>query len=174
MNTLQTSWNPRAARWMGLALVIALVGATSLTASAAPGGGGFHPGEAGPLGPSMGGPLMSGRHAGRMLDAVNATADQRSQIAQIMQLAHADLKAQREAGRTVHEQLRQAFTQPVVDANVIESLRVQVLAQHDQSSRRMMQAMLEVSRVLTPEQRAQLAEMAAKRGPMKGRRGPPQ
>ena len=37
-----------------------------------------------------------------------------------------------------------------------ESVRQQMLAQHDQSSKRMLQAMLDVSKVLTPAQRAKL------------------
>ena len=41
-----------------------------------------------------------------------------------------------------------------------------MMQQHDQASRRMMQAMLEVSRVLTPEQRKLLAERMAQRGEM--------
>jgi periplasmic protein CpxP/Spy len=170
MNSLQTSWNRRAARWLGATLFVALAGASVLTAEAAPDGAREHRhGDAGP----MGAPFMGGRHAARMLDAVQATPEQRSQIAQIMQAAHADLQAQREAGRGVHEQLRQAFTQPAVDANVVESLRLQLLSQHDQASQRMMRAMLEASRVLTPEQRAQLADLASQRRAKRGHRAPP-
>ena len=89
-----------------------------------------------------------------------------------METARNDLKAQRDAGRAVHDQMRQLFAQPTVDARVAETLRQQAMAQHDQSSRRMMQAMLEVSRVLTPEQRAKLAEMAAQRRANMERRNP--
>jgi Spy/CpxP family protein refolding chaperone len=39
-------------------------------------------------------------------------------------------------------------------------------ARQDQASKRMLQAMLEASRVLSPEQRQQLAERANKRGAM--------
>jgi protein CpxP len=45
-----------------------------------------------------------------------------------------------------------------------------MLAQHDQASKRMMQAMLEASRVLTPEQRAKMADMAGQRRAMMERR----
>jgi Spy/CpxP family protein refolding chaperone len=78
----------------------------------------------------------------------------------------ADLRAQREAGRDLRQQMMQAFTQPTVDANTVEALRQKMLAQHDQASRRMMQAMLDVSRVLTPEQRTQLAQHMQQRGEM--------
>jgi protein CpxP len=57
----------------------------------------------------------------------------------------------------------QVFTAPNVDANAAEALRQQMLAQHDQVSRRMLTAMLDISRVLTPEQRARLAARAQER-----------
>ena len=38
-----------------------------------------------------------------------------------------------------------------------------MLSRHDQASKRMMQAMLDVSRVLTPEQRQQLAQQMKQR-----------
>jgi Spy/CpxP family protein refolding chaperone len=52
----------------------------------------------------------------------------------------------------------QIFTAPTVDAAAAESVRQQMLTQHDTASRRVLQAMLDISRVLTPEQRAKLAE----------------
>jgi len=51
----------------------------------------------------------------------------------------------------------QIFAAPTVDAAAAESVRQQMLAQHDQASKRMLQAMLDVSNVLTPEQRAKMA-----------------
>ena len=77
------------------------------------------------------------------------------------------MMAQHEAGRALREQSMKLFTQPTVDANAAEALRQQMLQQHDQASRRMMQAMIEASRVLTPEQRKQMADrMAQRRGMM--------
>jgi Spy/CpxP family protein refolding chaperone len=58
------------------------------------------------------------------------------------------------------------FTQPVVDANAVEALRAQQMQRHDQASRRITQAMIEVSRVLTPDQRKQLAERMKQRHEM--------
>jgi Spy/CpxP family protein refolding chaperone len=58
------------------------------------------------------------------------------------------------------------FAQPTVDARAVETLRQQMLQQHDQSSRRWMQAMLDASAVLTPEQRKQLAERMQQRREM--------
>jgi len=55
------------------------------------------------------------------------------------------------------------FAQPTVDARAVEALRQQMVQQHDQSSRRWMQALLDASAVLTPEQRQQLAERMKQR-----------
>lgn len=116
------------------------------------------------------GALMHPRMAERVLDSIGASAEQKAQIEQIMGAARADLKAQREAGATLREQARTLMTQPTVDARAAETLRQQFMAQHDQASKRTMQAMLDVSRVLTVEQRRALAERAAAR-PLPQRRG---
>lgn len=142
-------------------LVIALAGTLTLSAYAQPGphaeGAAFFVGHHGP---------HMGHMIDRMLDGVNATEQQRAQIKQITQAAAADLKAQREANRGLREQMMQAFTQPTVDANAVEALRQQQLAAHDQISKRMTQAMLDASKVLTPEQRKTLAEKMKKRHDM--------
>ena len=107
--------------------------------------------------------MMMGRMGDHMLDGLNATDAQRTQIKQIMQAARDDLKTQREAGRALRERGMQIFAAPTVDAAQAESVRQQMVAQHDASSRRMLQAMLDASRVLTPEQRAKLAERMKER-----------
>ena len=148
----------RSARLAGAAVLVAVLGTVTLSAFAMPSG---HGGG----GPGMG-MMMGGRGLERMLDGVNASAEQRTQIKAIAERTRSDMQAQREAGRATRQRLMTLFAQPVVDANAAEALRAQMLQQHDQSSRRMMQAMLEVSRVLTPEQRKQLADRAAQRGAM--------
>jgi Spy/CpxP family protein refolding chaperone len=112
----------------------------------------------------QGAPEHLGRMIDHMLDGVSASDAQRSQIKQITQAAAADLKGQREAARGSREKAAQVFAAPNVDAAAAEALRQQLLAQHDQSSRRMLQAMLDISSVLTPEQRAKLAERFKQRG----------
>lgn len=100
---------------------------------------------------------------GRMLDRVGATDEQKAQIEQIMQSARADLKAQRDAGASTREQARALFAQPNIDARTAETLRQQLMAQHDQASQRMTQAMVEASRVLTVEQRQALVQQTEQR-----------
>jgi periplasmic protein CpxP/Spy len=144
-------------RLLLIGLLVALAGTFALTAYAHGGHHGRHGGH---------GMMFMGRGLDRMLDTVNATPEQRSQIQQISRAAMTDLRAQREASRGLRERSLQLFSQPNVDAGAAEQLRQQMMAQHDQASRRMMQAMLDVSRVLTPEQRAQLAERMKQRREM--------
>lgn len=129
-------------------------------------GGGY---GMGPMGPGAGhhgaGMMGSGRHAERMLDGVGATAEQKAQLRKIHETAFADLKPLREAARTLRQQMQAQFAQPNVDANAVEALRQQLQANREQASKRMMQAMLDGSRVLTPEQRKKMAErMEQRRG----------
>jgi len=149
---------------MLVALLVAAAGLTAVTAQAQPMAGwhGRHGpmmGDEGPRGPGMG-------LSERMLDRVKATPEQRTQIRSIMDAARKDLQGQRDAARALRDQLVQQFTQPNVDANAVEALRQKQLAQHDQTSKRMMQAMVEASRVLTPEQRSQLANAMKQRRDM--------
>ena len=111
----------------------------------------------------MGSPERIDRMVDHLLRDLNATDAQRAQVKQIAQAAAADLKAQRESSRGLHEQAMQLFAQPTVDANAVEALRQQRMVAMDQSSKRMSQAMIEISRVLTPEQRTQLAERMKQR-----------
>lgn len=153
------------------AVALALVAATGWTTAHAHGGGMMgmspmgHHAAMGTGGPGAGAPMM-GRMLERMLDQVGATPEQRTQIRAIADAAAADLQAQRDAGRALREQSMQLFAQPTVDANAVEAQRQKMLQHQDQVSRRMTQAMLDVSRVLTPEQRAQWAERMGQRKQM--------
>jgi Spy/CpxP family protein refolding chaperone len=147
---------------------VALAGVLAQSAVASPFG---HGGPGGPGGGpgAMGAPgllMAPPHHVDRLLDSVNASAEQRTQIRQILQVARDDLKPLHEAGRKLHEQAQALFAQPAIDAAAAEALRQKLLAQHDQASKRMLQAMLDVSRVLTPEQRKALADRASQRRAM--------
>ena len=106
---------------------------------------------------------MGGAHLMEALDDVGATEAQRQQIQQIMRASREEMQAQREQGRSLHQQMLQAFGAANIDANVVESLRKQQMALHDQASQRMSRALVEAARVLTPEQRAKLTEKMSKR-----------
>ena len=163
----------RSSRLVLATLLVAAAGAFALNAEAAADGvggaggpgmhGGMRGGEGGP-GMGLGLGMMGNPHRmERVLDSVNASAEQRTQIRQIMQTAHADMKNQHQAGKALHEQNRALFAQPNVDARAVETNRQQLMAQHEAASKRMSQVMLDVSRVLSPDQRKQLSERMAER-----------
>lgn len=92
----------------------------------------------------------------RMLDLAGASADQKARVRDIFAAMRKDLRAQFEAGRAQHQQMSQLLLAPTLDANAVEALRQKMLAQHDVASRRVTQALLDASAVLTPDQRTKL------------------
>jgi Spy/CpxP family protein refolding chaperone len=152
----------RGIRRVALGLLMAVAGTVAVSAWAqahGPRGGG----DFGGPGMFMGPPEHAGRAVDHLLDGLNATDAQRTQVKQIVQAAATDLKAQHDAARGLHEQGLALFTAPVVDARAVETLRQQTLAQHDQASKRVTQALLDISAVLTPEQRVKLGERIKQR-----------
>ena len=150
------------ARLMIVVLVVAAAGAFASIAQAQPspgprGGDARHAMHGGPGGP------FGGRMLERALDSVNATSEQRTRIHDIMKAAASDVRQQREASRGLREQSMALFAQPTIDARAVETLRQQMLQQHDQTSRRWTQAMLDAAAVLTPDQRKQLADTMKQR-----------
>lgn len=143
-------------RVMKATLLVAALSGAAISAQAQPMGG--HGAGHGP-GMMMGG----GPRIEHILEAVDASDAQRAQVQQIVRAAMVDLKAQRQAGRQLHQQGLALFGAPLVDASAVEALRVQMLANHDQVSRRTSQMLIEVSRVLTPEQRAKFVARMQKR-----------
>lgn len=132
-------------------------------------GHGAHPGH---HKPGKAGGAGHGAHPGlpfagpgfdRMLDDIQATPEQRQQIRAITDQARKDLRALHEQGRAQHHGAMALWTSPKLDAAEAEKQRQQVLAHHDQVSKRVTQAMLDVGRVLTPEQRAQAAAQLKER-----------
>jgi len=154
----------RMLRRIAAPLVVALVAGAGVAALASPHhGGDDHHGRMHAAGhpDAQGGAAMlplQGRGLERMLDRLEASAEQRTQIQAIAQAVRADLEAGREAGQALRAQMADLFAQPSIDAAAVETVRQQMMARHDQASQRMTQAMLEIGQVLTPAQRSQLAE----------------
>lgn len=131
------------------------------------------------------GPHHEGRHAGRMpglpllapgpaldhlLDEVQATPEQREQLRRIADNARSELRAGAESRRADRQKLGELFAQPVVDEAAVEALRRKMVARHDEASKQAQAAMLQVSRVLTPEQRLTLVAQLKQQGEPMGRR----
>jgi periplasmic protein CpxP/Spy len=174
--TLTAAADPSARRrtqWVMIGMLMTLLAAIGVSAWAqtpppapgmngAPGmhrggmrGGGMHDGMG--MGPGMmfhGSPERIGRMVDFMLDGLHASDAQRTQIKQIAVQAAGDLKTQATSGKAARQRSLQLFTAPTIDAAAIEQARQQMLQQHDQMSRRVTQALIDVANVLTPEQRA--------------------
>jgi Spy/CpxP family protein refolding chaperone len=140
-----------------VATVVAALAVGGVAAQAQPGPG--HRG--GPVMMAPGG--LFGGHMEHLLDAVNATDTQRSQIEAIFKAARQDLAGQRDAGMKLHQQMATLYTAANIDAAAIEAVRAQISAQHEAASKRLSQASIDAARVLTPEQRAKIGELMKKR-----------
>jgi periplasmic protein CpxP/Spy len=167
--TAKAQPNQRGMRFVLLSMLVAVSATVAMSAWAQP----MRHGQGGPGGGMMlgGSPERVARGVDRMLDGLNATDAQRAQVKQIAQAAATDMKAQHEATRALREKSREIFAAPTVDAAAAESVRQQLVVKHDEKSRRMLQAMLDVSRVLTPEQRAKMAERMKQRAEHRHERG---
>lgn len=126
-------------------------------------------GQGGP-GMHQRGPGGHGGHGGfdgqrllHMLDDIGASEAQVSQIQAIFRTAREELRAQAGQGQGLHLQMLQAWAQPAIDAAALDALRKQQLAQHERVSARMQAAFVEAGRVLTPEQRVKMLDLAKKR-----------
>jgi Spy/CpxP family protein refolding chaperone len=154
-------------RWMMVSVLVVAAAAVAVSAEAQERPHGPRGGDGGPGMMMFGGPPgHMARRIDHMLDGLNATDAQRAQIKQIATAAATDLQAQREAGKGLRERSLQIFTAPNIDAAAAESVRAQMQAQHEQASRRTLQAMLDIGKVLTPEQRVKIGERMKERGAM--------
>lgn len=158
---------PPAWRYVAVGLAVSIAGAFGVIslasaharADAPPQAGAMHgPGGGSPGMPGMGGMPLGGPMLDRMLDDVQATASQREQLRKIADAARADLQPTGDAARADHARLAELFSQPAVDPAAVEALRQQMLARHDLVTKRLNVAMLDAAKVLTVEQRQQLAE----------------
>jgi Spy/CpxP family protein refolding chaperone len=150
-------------RLLAASTALALAGGLMQTAAAAPYSVHGGPGSMPAMGQMDSLLVAHPRQLERLFDGIGASAEQRAQILQIAQDARADLRAQREAGRGLREQGQALFVKPVVDEAAVEDLRLQALAEHDKASRRMVRALLDMSLVLTAEQRQTLAQLMEER-----------
>ena len=167
-------------RMAGLAALSGLV-ALSLTSQAqAQGMGG--PGMGGTGGERMGhghhgGPGRMGaegmgkfaeRRIERIIKEVGGTPEQKDKLLAISKATIADMKPLREQHMQARQKAIGLLAAPTVDRAALEQLRAQEVQWADAMSKRMTQSMADSAEVLTPEQRAKLAELMKKR--MEGRK----
>jgi Spy/CpxP family protein refolding chaperone len=133
-------------------------------------------GAAGAMGGGMGPQFMeigmrhgghfAGRGLGRALEAVDATAEQEERIWAIIDGARAELRPMMREFRDTRTAVMELVAAPTIDRAAAEALRAERIAAIDEASKKLTAAALDAAEVLTPEQRARLAER------MKERRGP--
>ena len=93
-----------------------------------------------------------------MLDEVDASDDQRERVRAIATAAIADMGEFHDFKRAGREAFVDALTQETVDREALEALRQSKLEAADRASGRLLTALADAAEVLTPAQRAALAE----------------
>lgn len=150
-----------------------LIGAALAVAAASPAAW-AHGGRAmqGPMGfglgpglaaPQADDPARLDRWLDHMAQTLQLQPAQRDEIRRIAQAAAQDLRPLRDEARSLHEERRRLWTQTTLDAAAVETLRQRTLALHDRLSARVDRTLLDIGRVLTPQQRQQLADRMAHR-----------
>jgi Spy/CpxP family protein refolding chaperone len=82
-----------------------------------------------------------------------------------MKAAASDLASTRSQHANDRRQMITLFSAQTIDSAKLEQLRVQQMQLADTASRRMLQAMVDAANVLTPDQRAKLAQKRLQHGP---------
>lgn len=151
----------RAALFAAVGSVFAVVGAKVMAHGH---GHGFGPGGDPEMMRKMGETGL--RH---MLSRAGASDVQQAKVVAIMDAAFRDLQPMREQHLAARKALAELMARPTVDRAGLEAIRAEQIRLAETASRRMTQAMADSAEVLTPEQRAKLAERMKQFG---GRGGP--
>ena len=96
------------------------------------------------------------------LSRINATEAQRTQVKSVVQAALEDLLQLREEHQANRKAMIAALIEPEVDRAELDRIRSAEISLADRASRRIVTALADSAEALTPEQRAQLAEMAGR------------
>ena len=111
------------------------------------------------------GPMMAGRstddhleHVQMMLTKIGASDAQKTQIEAILKPALDDMKATHEAHFAAFKQFHEAISAPSIDRAQLETLRAAQVKLLDDASKRLVIAISDAAEVLSPDQRAALAQ----------------
>jgi protein CpxP len=96
---------------------------------------------------------------------LDATSDQQVKLASIAKAAAGDLRALREKAQAARAQAVTLLTGPTIDRSAIERLRAEQIGLAETASKRIAQALADAAEVLSPQQRRQVADWIASRGP---------
>jgi Spy/CpxP family protein refolding chaperone len=98
-----------------------------------------------------------------VLEDVGATSAQRDQVAGIFKAAAQDLRSMKDQHRSAHSEIHEILAAPSIDRNRLETLRAEHIQLADEASKRITLALADAAELLTPEQRAAMADKMAKR-----------
>lgn len=156
--------------WFGIAIggvlggVLGAAAFTAASVSAAPMAlkafAGRHPGH------GLQDPERAKEHVGLatelVLGRVDATEDQKEEAKRIAERAIDALVPIAETHRANRESLVAALTRPTIDRGAVETIRQSEVALAESLSREVSTALVDLAETLTPEQRSELLEMAAR------------
>jgi Spy/CpxP family protein refolding chaperone len=92
-------------------------------------------------------------HADDLVDWLDGTEAQKTQIKQVVNAAVPDLMAFRDEHRALRVELQKELSAPTINPAALEGLRVKALKMMDDATARGLRALTDVATVLTPEQR---------------------
>jgi Spy/CpxP family protein refolding chaperone len=101
---------------------------------------------------------MMEAHLDKALTAADATPDQKARIHEILKGAMQSIMPLHKQMEEAHGSLHRLLAAPTVDRAALETLRADEIAQLDQASKTLVGALADAAEVLTPAQRAKLAE----------------
>jgi len=105
------------------------------------------------------------RYTERFLQRIQATDAQTQALRAVAQKAREQRAPLMQEGRALHQEALQLWAQPQLNEKALDQLRMRMNAHHQRMTNANHGFMLEVARILTPAQRAQLAEaMHERRG----------
>ena len=105
------------------------------------------------------------RYTERFLQRIQATDAQTQAIRAVVKKAREQRAPLMQEGRVLHQEALQLWAQPQLNEKALDQLRMRMNAHHQRMTDANHRFMLEVARILTPAQRAQLAEaMHERRG----------
>ncbi len=170
-------------KWVAVGAVAAmLVGGAGVASAISDEGGrnmqrfGFEQGEQ--MGGRHGGGMMQARWGGggghggmgRVLYQLDLTDEQEDKIFEIMDGVRGEVRPLMREFRDTREDLVEILSAETIDRQAVETLRTERVASLDDASKTMSEALLDAAEVLTPEQRAELADLIEDHG-MRGRGG---
>ena len=138
-----------------------LVGGASIYAYAHPRAGGWFRAGHTPFDPEHAGERVTFA-TDWILHRIDASEAQHRQVQAIVQAAVKDLLPMRDQHHQYRQALREAFAQPTINRDTLGEIRRAELQLADVASSRLVEAMVDAAEVLTSEQRAKLADLAAR------------